>query len=132
MESPVFLEHLEDRRLHPAVWVLDVDVSIDIVEIEAVILALTDVRFCEVFLEGGEVALLNEEATLCVFSDADYVVGVIRKQAELGVRVDPLTPDIDHQKRVGVGSTVEPVFDELESTNLWVTVTSKDEICPVG
>jgi hypothetical protein len=42
-ESAVVLEHLEDRRLHPAVWVLDVDASIDIVGIEAVVLALTDV-----------------------------------------------------------------------------------------
>jgi hypothetical protein len=43
IESAVALEHLEDRRLHPVVRVLDVDASIDIVGIEAVVLALTDV-----------------------------------------------------------------------------------------
>jgi len=31
IELPVFLEHPEDRRLHPDVWILDVDAGVDVV-----------------------------------------------------------------------------------------------------
>ena len=70
IESAVALEHLKDCRLHPTVRVLDVDSSLDVIRIEAVVLALTDVCVREVLPEGSEVALFDEEAALGVFGDA--------------------------------------------------------------
>src|SRR6056297_2692744 len=56
-ETPSIVEHLEDRGLHSAVGIIDVNVRVDHVHIYRVVLAFKHVSLREVVLEGREVAL---------------------------------------------------------------------------